>query len=806
MPSYTQEDRPLAITTPLGKDVLLLSSFRGSEAISELFSFQLDLLAQVETPVHFDSLLGQHVTVELRLPSEKTRFLNGIIKSFTQGSRDDIFTHYRAEMVPQIWLLAKRVRCRIFQRLAVPDILHEVFAGMDVTYETTGTYLPRDYCVQYRESDFDFASRLMEEEGIYYFFQHSDGTHKMIVSDSTNRHPAVPGEDKVIYDEIAGTVGQGSLVRSWEKTQELRSGAYTLWDHCFEMPGKNLEAKERTVESIVAGKVTHKLHVGGNDHLEVYDYPGGYAQRFDGVDRGGTPQPQTLKDVIKDGERTVRIRMEQEEVEGLRIEGTSGCGQFTAGHKFTLEHHFDGDGEYLLTRLQHNARMGEGSYRSAGAASDFHYENRFTCTPTALPYRPQRRTHKPVISGVQTATVVGPPGEEIFCDKYGRVKVQFHWDREGKNNASSSCWLRVAQVWAGKGWGAFFWPRIGHEVVVVFEEGDPDQPLIVGSVYNAQNMPPFSLPKFSTFGGFKSCSVEGSPSKNYNGLLFVDAKSHEHLAIHSERHMVIYAEYDRTYRVGRHQAERVPGARAVTVGGVPVGGGSGGGPNKNLFQPPEPTSFAGINSVVVYGGNFQIAFPLNMQVAYGTNMQICVNPATWGLSFPDEGTNPVSESAFQVLGSGIGGNMQLTLGTNAQVVMGQSINVNLGPPPLNFGTGANNFSSSASLLTGDLMSLGIFIFLSAYSIPDDDFRSILLMVFQGLMQALLCYLMKIEHVCDMNDTAQKKIYDQIHLTATTQANRPIAEVLGILTSLTLSAVLPPVIESFEEKQLDNTGS
>ena len=280
----------------------------------------------------------------------------------------------------------------------------------------------------------------------------------------------------------------------------------------------------------------------------------------------------------------------------------------------------------------------------------------------ALPYRPQRVTRKPVIAGVQTATVVGPPGQEIFCDKYGRVKVQFHWDREGKKNADSSCWLRVAQVWAGNGWGAFFWPRVGHEVVVTFEEGDPDQPLIVGSVYNAENMPPFGLPKLSAFGGFKSCSVAGSPSKNYNGLLFVDAASHEHLVIHSERHMVIYAEYDRTYRVGRHQAERVPGARTVTVGGLPIGGGSGGGPNKNLYQAPEPSSFMGINSVVAYGGNFHIAFPLNMQLAYGTNLQICVNPATFGLSFPEMNTSPVSETAFQFWGSGLGGNMQITLG------------------------------------------------------------------------------------------------------------------------------------------------
>jgi type VI secretion system secreted protein VgrG len=342
-----------------------------------------------------------------------------------------------------------------------------------------------------------------------------------------------------------------------------------LWDHCFEVPTNHLEAKEKTIAGVPVGKVTHKLNLA-NDTLELYDYPGRYAQRFDGIDPSGGPRPADISHIFEDRTRTVRLRMEQEEVNGIAINGASDCGQFTAGCKFNLERHFDADAGYLLTRVEHDATLG--SYRADDpSASRFRYENRFTCIPEALRYRPQRVTEVPVIPGMQTATVVGPPGEEIWVDKYGRVKVQFHWDREGKMNADSSCWLRVAQVWAGKGWGAFFWPRIGHEVVVIFEEGDPDQPLIVGSVYNADNMPPFTLPLRKKTGGIKSASVNGTSKENFNGIVFFDEKGHEHTSIHSERHMTLHAEFDTRMKVGRHRGDRVPGASVLTVGRIPGG-------------------------------------------------------------------------------------------------------------------------------------------------------------------------------------------------------------------------------------------
>jgi hypothetical protein len=286
-----------------------------------------------------------------------------------------------------------------------------------------------------------------------------------------------------------------------------------------------------------------------------------------------------------------------------------------------------------------------------------------------------------VIAGIQTATVVGPSGEEIFCDKYGRVKVQFHWDREGKKDANSSCWLRVAQVWAGKGWGAFFWPRIGHEVVVVFEEGDPDQPLIIGSAYNAQNMPWFGLPANKQLGGFKSASERGTIRKNFNGLVFNDEKGQEHLSIHSERNLSLNSESDKMIHAGRHKGERVAIANVLTIGKLIPGGGSGGGEfsEGDPWPHPAPQGAVGMNSVVTYGDNFQVACPLNHQLALGNNFQLCINP--FGLLAGVPGMS-CPEALQALLGSGMGGNMQFTVGTSAQFTMGQSFEISIGPPKI----------------------------------------------------------------------------------------------------------------------------
>jgi type VI secretion system secreted protein VgrG len=559
MATFAQTARPISVTTPLGKDALLLVGFAGQEAISHLFSFQLDLVAPNETTVPFDKLLGQKITVNLALANGKSRAFNGICIRASQGSQDEMFTAYRVDLVPQFWLLTRRAQSRIFQHLSVPDILKQVLQGLDVSFELQGTFQPRDYCVQYRETDFNFASRLMEEEGIYYYFKHSDGAHKMVLANTPSSHVEVQDPSEIIYERIEGGHRQEDRIHSWEKIQELRSGKYTLWDHSFELPHKHLEADKPILDSVQVGEVTHKLKVGGNDKLEIYDFPGEYAQRFDGVDKGGGDQPAELQKIFEDNKRTVALRMQEEALPGLLIQGTSTCGQLASGHKFALQRHFNADGDYVLAGVQHSARVN--NYHSSN--SEYSYQNSFTCIPFALPYRPARMTPKPFVQGTQTAVVVGPPGEELFTDKYGRVKVQFHWDREGKNNADSSCWVRVAQLWAGKRWGASFWPRIGQEVVVAFEEGDPDRPIIIGSVYNADQMPPYlgdgpdsKHKKDNKVSGIKSNTTPGG--KGFNELRFDDTKDKQQIFLHAERNM--------DTRVKNDSMERVIGNRHAIVG------------------------------------------------------------------------------------------------------------------------------------------------------------------------------------------------------------------------------------------------
>ncbi|HEY3064809.1 MAG TPA: type VI secretion system tip protein TssI/VgrG [Methylomirabilota bacterium] len=548
MATYVQADRPLVVNTPLGKDVLLLVGFSGTEALSQLFSYHLDLLAENTATVAFDRLLGSKITVELAVPDRKKRYFSGICNRVVEGARDKTFTSYRMEVVPQFWLLTKRAQSRIFQQKSVPDILKDVLTGLDVTYEIQGNFAPRDFCVQYRETDFNFANRLMEEEGIYYFFKHTAGGHTMVVANTPQSHPDLPDKSKIIFEGLEGGVRDEDRIHTWEKVQELRSGKYTLWDHSFELPHKKLESEQTILDSVAAGKVTHKLKVGRNDLLEIYDYPGEYAQRFDGVDPGGADKSSNLQKIFQDNARTTKIRIEQETVPGLVISGVGDCRHFVSGYKFQLDRHFNADGEYLLTSVSHSARMPH-EYRS-GDGGGFVYHNSFICIPFGVPFRPTRVTPKPVVQGTQTAVVVGPSGQEIFTDKYGRVKVQFHWDREGEYNADSSCWLRVAQNIAGKRWGMVFIPRIGQEVIVAFQEGDPDQPLVVGGVYNADEMPPYTLPEEKTKTVlFKSNSTPDG--HGFNEIRIEDKKGEEQIFVHGEKDEDKRIKNDRREWIGR---------------------------------------------------------------------------------------------------------------------------------------------------------------------------------------------------------------------------------------------------------------
>lgn len=556
---FTQENRFIKIHTPLDEDALLLEGFSGQEALSSLFQFHLELLAENTTAVAFDKLLGQKATIEMSLPTGEARYFNGILSTFTQGGQNQRFTRYSAELVPQLWLLTRTMRSRIFQHMNVIDILKQVLAGLEVSWETMGTFEPRDYCAQYRESDFHFASRLMEEEGIYYFFNHSADSHKMVVADTPQSHPDLD-PSKIIYEAVEGGTRDEERIFTWDKTQDLRSGKSTLWDHCFELPGKHLEAEKTILETVQVGKVSHKLKVGGNDKFEIYDYPGAYAQRFDGVQSGGGDNSADLQKIFDDNVRTVGIRMQQEAVPSIVINCASNCRHLVSGYKFTLMLHFNADGQYVITSLSHVAKETYAIGTEAGK-KESSYSNAFACIPFGVPFRPSRVTPRPFVHGSQTATVVGPNGEEIFTDKYSRVKVQFHWDREGQNNADSSCWCRVGTAWAGQQWGIIHIPRIGQEVIVDFLEGDPDQPIIVGSVYNAGQTPPYTLPANKTQSGIKTHSSPGGGAGNFNQIRFEDKKGHEQLWIHAENAMLESVEGYQTVIIGAGRSETTGGEK-----------------------------------------------------------------------------------------------------------------------------------------------------------------------------------------------------------------------------------------------------
>ncbi len=560
----SQDNRLLQLVTPLAKDFLLPDEFRGQEGLSTLFRFELDLVHE-ETqsgsePTIIDpaELLGRPIGLSLVQPDGNFRYFCGIVSQFSQGNRDVRFTYYKAIVVPQVWLLTQRAQSRIFQHINVPDILRKVFEGLDVTFEIQGTFHPREYCVQYRETDFHFASRLMEEEGIYYYFEHGPNGHQMIVANTPPSHRTCPQKNEVPFVlDVTSVEGFISFVSSWLVRHQLQTGKYTLWDHNFELPHRKLEAEGLS-----------RFQVGNNDQLEVYDFPGNYANRFDGVDKSGGNQASRLQRIFEDNRRTVELRMQERDAEYQIASAWGNCGSLTAGHRFKLFNHpvEANNTEHVLIALQHEAQQSPDYVSSE--EKELAYRNSFTCMSYGAdnPYRPPRKTPKPYVQGSQTALVVGPSGEEIFVDKYGRVKVQFHWDREGHGDSNSSCWIRVAQNQAGLRWGAAYWPRIGQEVVVDFLEGDPDRPIIVGSVYNANELPPYKLPDEKTKTVmFKSLSSKGGGG--FNEFRIEDKKGSEQIFINAERNTDIRIKKDQFETIGNESHLIVKSDQLEQVGG-----------------------------------------------------------------------------------------------------------------------------------------------------------------------------------------------------------------------------------------------
>lgn len=568
----TQEGRLLSIQTPLGKDFLLINRFQAIEGLSTLFTIELELLhAENEagydpTVVDVNSILGQTVTVNIHHRDDTTRSYTGIVNRFSQGDRDVRFTYFYATVVPDIWMLTQNYQSRIFQHKSVPDILREIFKGYDVFYELQGTFEPRNYCVQYRESDFDFASRLMEEEGIYYFFEHKNEKENMIIANTPQSHRDCPGGEIPYYIRMTDDEDFVSSIKNLQMDYQLQSGRVTFWDYHFQLPTNKLDAQQPS-----------RFNVGGNQNLEIYDFPGGYARKFDGIDRGGGERPSDLQKVFPDKQKMAETAMQSLDAQYKLGTGVSNFCGMIAGYKFKLIQHPNSDfnSQYIITSITHQAEQSP-DYTTEEDIPD-PYSNNFTCLAHgagAAPYRPPRKTEKPIVRGTHTAVVVGPAGEEIFTDKYGRVKVQFHWDRQGQYNSDSACWLRVATSIAGNRWGTMFIPRIGQEVMVDFLEGDPDQPIIVGSVYNPQTMPHYELPKFKTLSYFKS-RTSPDDGEGFNEIRFEDKQGKEQVFMHSQKRMDIRVRQSYYETCGGNRQESIgvrtdnqPGGNlAITVGG-----------------------------------------------------------------------------------------------------------------------------------------------------------------------------------------------------------------------------------------------
>jgi type VI secretion system secreted protein VgrG len=520
--------RMAELTTPV-KD-LLFRAMQGREELARLSAFELSVLSK-KPDISPGDLLGKNITVKLELRGGGHRYFNGYVTRFAQGGMVFSYYEYLLTVHTWPWFLTRTADCRIFQGKSVPEIIKEVFADHPVAlFEDglTGKYAKREYCVQYRETDFDFVNRLLEEEGIYYYFDHQDGRHTLKLVDSNSSHKALENKASIAYYPPGRAVrADEEYIQAWTFAQGIQPGVVALEDYDFTKPKADL-------------KVTAKqLEKHDSADYEWFDYPGEYHE---------TP----------DGEQLVRARVDELHAAFERSEAEGNVREIAVGRLFNLTNapRREQEREYLIVAADYELR--EHAYESSDSSTErTTYHCKFTALQSRQQFRPLRTTPRPTVRGPQTALVVGPGGEEIWCDKYGRVKVQFHWDRYGKKDENSSCWIRVSNPWAGATWGGVALPRIGQEVVVDFLEGDPDQPLITGRVYNADQMPPYDLPANATQTGIKSRSSKGGGGANFNEIRFEDKKGSEQVYLHAEKNQDIEVENDETHWVGHDRKKTI---------------------------------------------------------------------------------------------------------------------------------------------------------------------------------------------------------------------------------------------------------
>ncbi|HWB06991.1 MAG TPA: type VI secretion system tip protein TssI/VgrG [Verrucomicrobiales bacterium] len=506
----TQEHRHAAVETHLGKDRLLLKSFSGREELGRLFQYQIVLL-DPEQDVDPDDLVGTMITVRLELENTATRHFCGYLSKLSFLGYEKGAGVYHGEVVPWLWLLTRTSDCRSFQEKTVREILETIFGEQgfsDFEFNLRRSYKPRVFCVQYNETYFNFVSRLMEHEGMYYYWKHENGKHTMMIVDDMSCHEAHPERAEIEWRERSGILEDGYLY-DLRVQKAVSTGAYATSDYNFKKPSVDLRKRKEKQLKHAAAK------------FELFEFPGAYREPGD-------------------GESLAEVRIEEAQVGHETMDAMVTARAVSCGYNLKLKkaERADQQRKYLITST--NITISQDAY-TTGTGSN---EDRFECHITSIPcdgvYRPRRTSVKPCMRGPQTALVVGPPGEEIYTDEHGRIKVQFYWDRRAEGNEKASKWVRVSQPAAGGGYGFVSLPRIGQEVIVEYIEGDPDRPIVTGCVYNGNNTPPYSLPGEKTKTVWKSNSSKGGGG--YNEIRMEDSKSAEQIFIHAQKDVDSYIE------------------------------------------------------------------------------------------------------------------------------------------------------------------------------------------------------------------------------------------------------------------------
>jgi type VI secretion system secreted protein VgrG len=546
--------QPLAtVDTPLAGDLRFVS-LRASAELGRMPCCELAMVSR-RADIDIERILGRHVSVSLNIPKARPRIFGGYVVGFRQTGMRGRSYLYEAIVRPWLWMLTRRSNCRIFQNKTVEDIVKAVFA--DPVYKglefgeikwkaNTRTHPPREYCVQYRESDFNFVSRLLEDEGIYYWFQDKDGRESLILTDTLASHEAVAGCDTLPYGAVMSAAPDMEYVSEWRVHHGIETRNWLLTDYDFKSPSRPLQKQ--------AVKQTAGFDAFAS--LEHFDYPGGYADAAYGDSRAKTRADEWRIEDSVAGDAQINWH---------QTDARTNAKNVRVGTLLKLARHprADQNTQYLVMRTRYEIDLADDE--SFDGAQSNRCECWFSAIDAKQAFAPARVTRKPFVQGPQTAVVVGPGGDEIHTDQYGRVKVQFFWDREGKRDENSSCWMRVSQPWAGKGWGAIAIPRMGQEVIVDFLEGDPDRPIITGRVYNAEQVPPYELPANMTQTGIKSRSSKGGSAANANEFRFEDKKGAEQVLLHAERNQDIEVEKDETHWVGHDRKKTIDNDETTVV-------------------------------------------------------------------------------------------------------------------------------------------------------------------------------------------------------------------------------------------------